>query len=392
VNNTSTLRRIWLLIAQVIAVAAGLLIAWRAFGPAPVAAPHADVVAVREAAAPAAMSASTSTSPSAITARLEAGFRAAAKKASASVVNVYTRKTPPRRAGGGLRPYGDGEEDPNQGASALGSGVIVAAQGYILTNNHVVAGADEIAVMLPDGKVAEARVVGTDPETDLAVLKVAGQDLQPITFADPDMVQVGDIVLAVGDPFGVGQTVTQGIVSATGRNRLGINTFENFIQTDAAINPGNSGGALVDTAGNLVGINTAIYSRSGGSMGIGFAIPVSLARQVMEQIISTGRVARGWLGVSARDVVNDNTGGGAGAALVGLLRGGPADKAGLRAADTVVAINDKPVADTAALVTQTAALSPGTRVQFKVLRGSEPLTIWVELGQRPPTWAQQAPR
>jgi len=381
-NNTGTLRRIWLLIAQVVAIAAGLLIAWRAFGPAPAAAPHADVVALREAAAPAAVPASASASL--VTARLEAGFRAAAKKASASVVNVYTRKTQARRPGSGWRPYGDAEEDPTQGSSALGSGVIVAAQGYILTNNHVVAGADEIAVMLPDGKVAEALVVGADPETDLAVLKVAAKDLQPITFADPDTVQVGDIVLAVGDPFGVGQTVTQGIVSATGRNRLGINTFENFIQTDAAINPGNSGGALVDTAGNLVGINTAIYSRSGGSMGIGFAIPVSLARQVMEQIISIGRVARGWLGVSARDVVNDTTGAGAGAALVGVLRGAPADKAGLRAADTVVAINGKEVADTAALVAQTAALSPGTRVEFKVLRGGEPLTIGVELGQRPP--------
>ena len=249
-NNTGTLHRIWLLVAQVIAIAAGLLIAWRAFGPAPAAAPRADVVALREAAEPAAISASGSASV--VTARLEAGFRVAARKASASVVNVYTRKTPPRLPGGGWRPYGDSEEDPAQGSSALGSGVIVAAQGYILTNNHVIAGADEIAVMLPDGKVAEARVVGADPETDLAVLKVASKDLQPITFADADTVQVGDIVLAVGDPFGVGQTVTQGIVSATGRNRLGINTFENFIQTDAAINPGNSGGALVDTAGTRV--------------------------------------------------------------------------------------------------------------------------------------------
>ena len=278
-NYAGTLRRIWLLIAQVIAVAAGLLIAWRAFGPPPVAAPHADGMALREAAAPAAMSASASASLVAV--RLEAGFRAAARKASASVVNVYSRKAPPRRLGGGWRPYGDAEEDPNQGSSALGSGVIVAAQGYILTNNHVVAGADEIAVLLPDGRVAEARVVGTDPETDLSVLKVAGKDLQPIMFADLDTVQVGDIVLAVGDPFGVGQTVTQGIVSATGRKRLGINTFENFIQTDAAI-------------------------------------------------------------------------------------------------------NGKELADTAALVAQTAALSPGTRVRFKMLRGGEPLTIGVELERRPP--------
>ena len=376
-NNPGTLRRIWLLTAQVIAISTGVLIAWRAYGPVPLAPPAASVVSVREA-TPVAIP-----TGSGVAAGLEAGFRAAAKKASASVVNVYTRKTPPQRPEGRWRPYGDSEQDPAQGQSSLGSGVIVAAQGYILTNNHVIAGADEIAVMLPDGKVAEARVIGTDPETDLAVLQVASRNLQPIVFADPASVQVGDIVLAVGDPFGVGQTVTQGIVSATGRNRLGINTFENFIQTDAAINPGNSGGALVDTAGNLIGINTAIYSRSGGSQGIGFAIPVSLARQVMEQIISTGRVARGWLGVSARDVVDETTGVRAGAALVGLLRDGPADKAGLRAGDTVIAINDKSISDTATLVAETAALSPGTRTQFKVLRGGQPATIMVELGQRP---------
>ena len=376
-NNPGTLRRIWLLTAQVIAISTGVLIAWRAYGPVPLAPPAASVVSVREA-TPVAIPAG-----SGVAAGLEAGFRAAAKKASASVVNVYTRKTPPQRPEGRWRPYGDSEQDPAQGQSSLGSGVIVAAQGYILTNNHVIAGADQIAVMLPDGKVAEARVIGTDPETDLAVLQVASQNLQAIVFADPASVQVGDIVLAVGDPFGVGQTVTQGIVSATGRNRLGINTFENFIQTDAAINPGNSGGALVDTAGNLIGINTAIYSRSGGSQGIGFAIPVSLARQVMEQIISTGRVARGWLGVSARDVVDETTGVRSGAALVGLLRDGPADKAGLRAGDTVIAINDKSISDTATLVAETAALSPGTRTQFKVLRGGQPATITVELGQRP---------
>ena len=376
-NNPSTLRRIWLLTAQVIAISTGVLVAWRAYGPVPVTAPAASVVSVREA-TPVAIPAS-----SGVAAGLEAGFRAAAKKASASVVNVYTRKTPPQRPEGRWRPYGDSEQDPAQGQSSLGSGVIVAAQGYILTNNHVIAGADEIAVMLPDGKVAQARVIGTDPETDLAVLRVASRNLQPIVFADPASVQVGDIVLAVGDPFGVGQTVTQGIVSATGRNRLGINTFENFIQTDAAINPGNSGGALVDTAGHLIGINTAIYSRSGGSQGIGFAIPVSLARQVMEQIISTGRVARGWLGVSARDVVNETTGVRAGAALVGLLRDGPAYKAGLRAGDTVIAINDKEISDTAALVAETAALSPGTRTQFKVVRDGQSATITVELGQRP---------
>ena len=380
-NPSSLAWRLWLLVAQVIAVSAGLLIAWKAFGPEPVAPARTDVVALRE--APHADAPASASNGKAVATRLEAGFRAAAAKASASVVNIYTRKAPPRQLPGWLRPYGGQDEEAAQGQSSLGSGVIVAAQGFILTNNHVVEGADEIAVMLPGGKVAEARVVGTDPETDLAVLRVEAKGLQPITFADPASVQIGDIVLAVGDPFGVGQTVTQGIVSATGRNRLGINTFENFIQTDAAINPGNSGGALVDTSGHLVGINTAIYSRSGGSQGIGFAIPVSLARQVMEQIIATGRVSRGWLGVSARDVIHESTGAAAGAALVGIQRGGPADRAGLRAGDTVVSINDKAITDTAALINETAALSPGTRAQFKVMRDREAVSLAVELGQRP---------
>ena len=382
-NRPSLAWRLWLLIAQVIAVSAGLLIAWRAFGPEPVAPARTDVVALRE--APHADTSASAPNGKAVMTRLEGGFRAAAAKASASVVNIYTRKAPPRQLPGWLRPYGGSDEEAAQGQSSLGSGVIVAAQGFILTNNHVVEGADEIAVMLPGGKVAEARVVGTDPEADLAVLRVEAKGLQPITFADPASVQIGDIVLAVGDPFGVGQTVTQGIVSATGRNRLGINTFENFIQTDAAINPGNSGGALVDASGHLVGINTAIYSRSGGSQGIGFAIPVSLARQVMEQIIATGRVSRGWLGVSARDVIHETTGAAAGAALVAVQRGGPAERAGLRAGDTVLSINGKEVVDTAALINETAALSPGTQAQFKILRGREAVSVAVELGRRPVT-------
>jgi len=380
-DRPSLLWRLWLLIAQVIAVSAGLLIAWKAFGPEPAAPARAEVVALRE--APHADPTASAPNGKAAVARLEGGFRAAAAKASASVVNVYTRKAPPRQLPGRLRPYGGSDEEAALGQASLGSGVIVAAQGFILTNNHVVEGADEIAVMLPGGKVAEARVVGTDPETDLAVLRIDAKGLQPITFADPASVQIGDIVLAVGDPFGVGQTVTQGIVSATGRNRLGINTFENFIQTDAAINPGNSGGALVDASGHLVGINTAIYSRSGGSQGIGFAIPVSLARQVMEQIIATGRVSRGWLGVSARDVVHETTGAAAGAALVAVQRGSPADRAGLRPGDTVVSINGKEISDTAALINETAALNPGTQAQFKILRGREAVSLAVELGRRP---------
>ncbi len=282
--------RLWMLFAQAVAIGAGLLVAWRAFGPAAPQSPQSAPAARREVVTVHETSGSSASLASALLGRRDAGYRAAARKAAASVVTVYSRSAPKRR---GRRA---------QDSLSLGSGVIVAAKGYILTNDHVVDGANEFAVTLPSGKVVDAKLLGRDPETDLAVLKVEATDLQPITFADADSVQVGDIVLAVGDPFEVGQTVTHGIVSATGRNRLGINTFENFIQTDAPINPGNSGGALVDIDGNLVGINSAIYSESGGFQGIGFAIPVSLARKVMDQIITHGRVDRGWLGVSASDV------------------------------------------------------------------------------------------
>ena len=367
----STLRRLWMLLAQVVTVGAGLLIAWRAFGPAAPPPTRNDVVAIHE-------SAGNSSLASAILGRrTDAGFRTAARKASASVVNVYTRTAPKRRKRGTL-PF---SEDV-RGSSSLGSGVVVAAQGYILTNNHVVDGATEIAVMLPGGRVAAARVLGTDPDTDLAVLKVAATDLQPITFADPASMQVGDVVLAVGDPFGVGQTVTQGIVSATGRNRLGINTFENFIQTDAAINPGNSGGALVDVEGTLVGINAAIYSESGGSQGIGFAIPVSLARHVMEQIIAHGRVERGWIGVVARDADRGDAGT-VGAVIERLQRGGPAERAGMHEGDTVTAMNGKSIADATSLINETAMQAPGTRAELTLVRRGKSLEVAVELGRRP---------
>jgi serine protease DegQ len=365
-------RRLWMLLAQTVTVGAGLLIAWRAFGPA--AAPPApparqEVVAIHE-------SANASTLAGAILGRrADAGFRTASQKASASVVNIYTRTVPKHRRR--FLPFG---ADAGESYS-LGSGVVVAAQGHVLTNNHVIAGATEIAVMLPNGKVAPARVLGSDPDTDLAVLKVAADHLRPITFADPSSVQVGDVVLAVGDPFGVGQTVTQGIVSATGRNRLGLSRFENFIQTDAAINPGNSGGALVDIEGNLVGINTAIYSESGGSQGIGFAIPVSVARHVMEQIIEHGRVERGWMGVVARDAPRGD--GGGGALIERVQHSGPAEKAGLHIGDLVTAVNGKGIEDATTLINETAMLSPGTRAELRVLRGREAMTLALELGQRP---------
>ena len=364
-------QRLWMLFAQAVAIGAGLIVAWRAFGPAAPQSPQSAPAARREVVTVHETSGSSASLASALLGRRDAGYRAAARKAAASVVTVYSRSASKKRRGRRA-----------QDSLSLGSGVIVAAKGYILTNDHVVDGANEFAVTLPSGKVVDAKLLGRDPETDLAVLKVEATDLQPITFADADSVQVGDIVLAVGDPFEVGQTVTHGIVSATGRNRLGINTFENFIQTDAAINPGNSGGALVDIDGNLVGINSAIYSESGGFQGIGFAIPVSLARKVMDQIIAHGRVDRGWLGVSASDVGIGEPGASGGAVIKKIERGSPGEKAGLRVGDTVVALNGKRIADATALINETAMLAPGSQAEYKVIRQGETMALEAELGRR----------
>ncbi len=315
-------------------------------------------------------------------------FKAAAQRVKPSVVNVYTAKLVRRSPQNRMRRFFGGQRG-GEATMSLGSGVIVSTEGYILTNNHVIEGADEVAVALPSGSTVPARIVGGDPESDLAVLKVEARGLTPITFADSNAVQVGDIVLAVGDPYGVGQTVTQGIVSATGRNRVGINTFENFIQTDAAINPGNSGGALVDAEGRLIGINSAIFSESGGFQGIGFAIPVSLAREVMDQIIATGHVERGWLGVEAQDLTPDlaeQTGSksGQGVLVFGVARGGPAARAGIRPGDVVRAIEGKAIPDAAAMMAATAALKPGTRAKVDLVREGEPMSVEVTLGRRPP--------
>ena len=273
----------------------------------------------------------------------------AARKAIPSVVNIYTSKQakvsrhPLLQDPFFRRFFGDRFENETRRVSNLGSGVVVSTSGYILTNQHVVETADEVRVALSDGRTLEARLVGTDPDSDLAVLKVNAGNLPAITFAAPDSARVGDVVLAIGNPFGVGQTVTMGIVSALNRSHLGINTFENFIQTDAAINPGNSGGALVDAAGNLIGVNTAIYSRTGGSMGIGFAIPTSTAKQVMEQIIKHGSVTRGWVGIEVQDITPElaesfglkSTDG---ALISGVLRGGPADRGGIKAGDILLEV------------------------------------------------------
>ncbi len=323
-------------------------------------------------------------------------FRDAAKKASQAVVSINTSKAADRPASND--PwfrffFGDQGSVPQAG---LGSGVIISPDGYILTNNHVVEGATEIEVALNDSRKARAKVIGTDPETDLAILKIDLDRLPVITLGNSDALQVGDQVLAIGNPFGVGQTVTSGIVSALGRNQLGINTFENFIQTDAAINPGNSGGALVDVNGNLMGINTAIYSRSGGSMGIGFAIPVSTAKLVLEGIVKDGVVTRGWIGVEPADLSPElmETFGvktRKGVLITGVLQNGPAAQAGVRPGDVVVQVDGKDVGNVSELLSTVAALKPGVPTQFKLQRRDDTVDVTVTPGKRPKPRPQQQP-
>lgn len=318
----------------------------------------------------------------------------AAKKAMPSVVNIFTSKDVkvPRHPFMDdplfRRFFGDQLDGDTQHSSSLGSGVIVGPEGYILTNHHVVEAADEIELALADGRKAPAKVVGTDPETDLAVLKVDLSGLPAVTFGNPDKLSVGDMVLAIGNPFGVGQTVTMGIVSALGRSHLGISTFENFIQTDAAINPGNSGGALVDASGNLVGINSAIYSRSGGSLGIGFAIPANLAKQVMEQIVRTGSVTRGWIGVEVQDISAElaesfKISNIHGTLIAGVLRGGPADRAGIKPGDILVAVESREVVDSTSMLNLVAALEPGKEATLKILRNRNEMSVKINVGKRP---------
>ncbi len=315
--------------------------------------------------------------------------------AAPAVVNIYTRKTVAEQSHPFLddplfrRFFGDQFGAPRERKeTSLGSGVIVSKDGYILTNNHVVAEADQIEVALHDGRTTSAKVVGTDPESDLAVVKVDYADLPAITLGDSDHLRVGDVVLAIGNPFGVGQTVTMGIVSATGRNQLGLNTFEDFIQTDAAINPGNSGGALTNAAGELVGVNTAIFSRTGGSQGIGFAIPVSLAKNVMQQIIEHGHVSRGWLGIEIQDVTpalaesfgltNQE-----GVIIAGVLRRGPADRAGLAPGDVILQVNGRDVGEVRSALVAIAQTRPGNKVHIKGLRNKKAFELDAEVAERP---------
>ena len=342
-------------------------------------------------------------------------FRLAAQKASAAVVSINVSKNASKNpqmddpwfrfffGERGERGQGGGQGGQGRGAdpqAGLGSGVIVSADGYILTNNHVVEGADEIEVILNDSRRAIAKVIGTDPDSDLAILKIALDKLPAIVLGNSDALQVGDQVLAIGNPFGVGQTVTSGIVSALNKNQLGINTFENFIQTDAAINPGNSGGALVDVNGNLQGINTAIYSRSGGSLGIGFAIPVSTAKQVMEGIVKDGVVTRGWIGVEPQDlspelavtfgIKNSTKNGEAmqGVIITGVLQGAPAAKAGIVPGDIIVSIAGKPIRNVSELLTQVSMIKPGKSEIFGIIRKEAPIELNVAAGTRPRPKAQ----
>lgn len=323
-----------------------------------------------------------------------ASFSDAARKAMPAVVNIFTsqqvkRPRHPFMDDPVFRYFFGDQADPGpQRREGLGSGVIVSEQGYILTNHHVIESVDQIEVALADARKVPARVVGTDPETDLAVLKIELQRLPAITFGKAEQLRVGDVVLAIGNPFGIGQTVTLGIVSGLGRSQLGITTFENFIQTDASIHPGNSGGALVDTSGNLVGVNTAIYSQTGVSMGIGYAIPVSIARRVMEQIIQKGAVTRGWIGVGVQDVTRElaetfKLPAAGGVLITQVERGGPADKGGVVPGDILLAVNGTPVVDTTGMLNMIAAMEPGQQASLKVARNQVENELNVSVGRRP---------
>jgi serine protease DegQ len=379
------LRKLWLLFAQTATIALALWFVVATLKPhwlpgVPALAPQPQLAAPTPA-----------PSPSAPAIAAAGSYSQAARRAAPAVVSIVASKTSrsrPQVDDPWFRFFfgnGRGSAQPQVG---LGSGVIVSPEGYLLTNNHVVEGADDIDVQLVDGRQARARLVGTDPETDLALLQIKLARLPVVDLGDVRALQVGDVVLAIGNPFNVGQTVTSGIVSALGRNRLGLSTFENFIQTDAAINPGNSGGALVDAEGRLIGINTAIYSRSGGSMGIGFAIPVDIARMVMDALLRDGQVTRGWIGVEPRDLTPELAASlrlpvTQGVLITGVLQDGPASRGGLRPGDVVLAIGGAEVGNTAQLLAAVAALKPQSEARIAVQRGEQSLQLNLTVAQRP---------
>ncbi|WP_341743595.1 Do family serine endopeptidase [Azonexus hydrophilus] len=382
------MHRLWLIFAQTVTVALAVVFTVSTLKPEWL--PRGQRIIALQEAAP-----SVDGEP-----RAAASYRDAARSSLPAVVHIYTTQQVRQQR----HPlfddpifrhfFGERPEGQNRRNSGLGSGVIVSQNGYILTNFHVIEGADDIQVALNDGKTYKARIVGTDPESDLAVLRIDASGLPAITFGQMDNLRVGDVVLAIGNPFGVGQTVTMGIVSALGRSHLGINTFENFIQTDAAINPGNSGGALVDAQGNLVGINTAIYSRTGGNHGIGFAIPVSSARSIMEQIIESGSVTRGWIGVEAQEITEElaesfglpDTDG---ALIAGVVRASPADRAGVRPGDVLLSVNGKAVTDPQVMLDLIAELKPDEKAAFRLRRDRSILELQVRIGKRPPLRAEE---
>jgi serine protease DegQ len=379
------MRKLWLTFCQTATVCLAVLFVISTLRPDLLATtPPGEVVTIKE-------PQREEPAPAAVT-----SFSSAVRKAMPAVVNIYTsqevkRPRQPLMDDPVFRYFFGEQGDPGvQRREGLGSGVIVSEKGYILTNHHVVDSVDQIEVALADARKVSARVVGTDPETDLAVLKIDLPRLPAITFGNAEQVRVGDVVLAIGNPFGVGQTVTLGIVSGLGRTQLGITTFENFIQTDATIQPGNSGGALVDTSGNLIGINTAIYSKSpqGESMGIGFAIPVSIARQVMEQIVRDGSVTRGWIGVGGRDITRElaetlQIKASRGALITQVVRGGPADQAGVKPGDVLVGVNGSQVSDWGAVLSLVAALRPGDQAKLKLMRENADTELAVTIGRRP---------
>lgn len=391
------MRRLWLLFSQTVTVAVAVLFVvgtlkpgWLQRAPVQWAPPSVSI-------APAAV---TPAADGLVNANPTQLLSAAAQRASPAVVSVTARQSARGNNPHANDPwfrffYGQrGEQQRQQPQVGLGSGVIVAAEGYLLTNNHVIEGADDIRVRLLDGREAEARLIGTDPETDVAVLKIELDRLPVVSLGNIDQLHVGDAVLAIGNPFNVGQTVTSGIVSALGRSGLGLSTFENFVQTDAAINPGNSGGALIDVNGNLVGINTAIYSRSGGSMGIGFAIPVDLAHQVMDSLVREGQVVRGWIGVQPRDLDADFAQSfklpiSEGVLITGVLQDGPASEAGMKPGDVVTHIAGRPVRSVSQLLTAVAGLQPQSQATIAVQRGAQALELKVTVARRPRQDRQQ---
>jgi Do/DeqQ family serine protease len=384
------MRRLWLTFAQTVTICVAALFVVKtlkpewlsAWPPLTASTGVSSVVTVKEV-------------PSSAEVPRAASYADAAKRALPAVVHIFTSQEIKAARHPFLNDpvfrhfFGDRFGDDAQRRSGLGSGVVVSPEGYILTNNHVIEGADEIEVASNDGRKYKAQLVGADPESDLAVLRIpADHALTAISFGSSENLRVGDVALAIGNPFGVGQTMTAGIVSALGRSHLGINTFENFIQTDAAINPGNSGGALVDATGALIGINTAIYSQSGGSMGIGFAIPVSLARSVMEQIVKSGAVTRGWIGVEVQEITPElaesfKLKDAQGALIAGVMRGSPADTSGIKPGDVLVKVSGKPVKDAQVMLDLIAALQPGEKTRFDLRREGKEVATDVTIGKRP---------